>query len=388
MKMIIFKNFTLKAMLLFTLLQTACTYNHLPESNKKIILNWYTAPANQTKEEYTTGLMWLLSYLGAKLPSSQFEQGIKFISDYKIEMNIDELGFTSNAKENLMHIINAIKQSEEYKNTGGIDAGRFFALCFNSTYHYYKITGAAKNYNEFSARYATLVFKTFVCDTSSISPSSRIIKYSISDLNIQKSCFIAEEGNGVFSSGNYIKTGIIEAFDYMENGQPRFVIYDKEGNLYAPSNPTVHKAGKPAKCMWCHESGMQTLYSATPDLTGSATVNEFKTDQQTFMRNLLNFHQQSNSKLNFLDPKAHTQGEYIYLSFYEPNANRLSQEWNMSLSSVKSLLTGIATHDNPEFPFLKEVYHRQQIQQFAPFSSVEVSNEMREATNFEPNLLK
>jgi hypothetical protein len=60
----------------------------------------------------------------------------------------------------------------------------------------------------------------------------------------------------------------------------------------------------------------------------------------------------------------------------------------MSLSSVKSLLTGIATHDNPEFPFLKEVYHRQQIQQFAPFSSVEVSNEMRDATNFEPNLLK
>jgi hypothetical protein len=368
--------------------QQACTYNKLPESNKSILLNWYPAPANQTKEQYTTGLIWLLSYLGAKLPSSQFDQGLKFISENKIEMNIDELGFTINAKEKLMQLIKTIKQTEEYKNTGGIDAGRFFALCFNCTYHYYKITGAASTYNEFSAKYSNLIFKTFICDTSSISPSSRIIKYSIADLNIQKSCFISEEGIGVYSSGAFIKSGIIEAFDYMENGQPRFVIYSEQGNLYAPSNPTLHKAGKPAKCMWCHESGMQTLYSATPDLTGSTSTNEFKNDQQAFTKKLLSFHQQTNSKLNFLDPKAHTQGEFIYLSFYEPDAYRLAQEWNLNVASVKNLLAGITTHTNPEFPFLKDVYHRDQIQKFAPYSSVEVSNEMREATSIEPNLLQ
>ena len=53
----------------FMLLHEACTYNHLPESNKTIILNWYPAPAHQTKEEFTTGMVWLFSYLGAKLPT-------------------------------------------------------------------------------------------------------------------------------------------------------------------------------------------------------------------------------------------------------------------------------------------------------------------------------
>ena len=77
----------------FMLLLEACTYNHLPESNKTIILNWYPAPAHQTKEEFTTGLVWMFSYLGAKLPANKFDDGVKFISSNKIEIDFEALGF-------------------------------------------------------------------------------------------------------------------------------------------------------------------------------------------------------------------------------------------------------------------------------------------------------
>ncbi len=210
----------------FMLLHEACTYNHLPASNKKIILNWYSAPALQTKEDFTTGILWLFSYLGAKLPNDKFESALKFIDDKKIEVDITELGFSEQAINNLEQLLILIKQTSEYQTTGGIDAGRFFALCFNTTYHYYKITGAPKTYADFSSKYAAFAYKTFVCDTSSISNSSRILNYSIEDLSIQKNYFISEEGNGVFSLGTFAKNGLIEAFDYMENGQPRFLIYN------------------------------------------------------------------------------------------------------------------------------------------------------------------
>jgi len=375
-------------LILVLILQQACTYNHLPESNKTIILNWYPAPANQTIEEFTTGMAWLFSYLGAKLPSNQFEEGVKFIASNKIEINLDELGFADFAVNHLETLISQIKQTEEYKVTGGIDAGRFFALCFNSTNQYYKITGAAKTYDEFRSKYASFMYKTFVCDTSSISSSSRIINYAINDLNIQKSFFISEEGNGKYSAGTFVRNGFIEAFDYMENGQPRFVIYNQKKELYVPSNSFLHPAGKPAKCMWCHESGMQPLFTNTIDIAGFISTTEFLADVQNFTISLNAFHNQRSAKLNFKDKKAHTQGEYVYLCFYEPNANRLAGEWSFTVEKVNNLLAGIAKHNNPEFPFLKDVYYRNQIEKFAPYYSIQVSNEMREASTFEPNYLK
>jgi hypothetical protein len=372
----------------YTLLQIACTYNHLPESNKKIILNWYPAPALQTKEEFTTGLVWLFSYLGAKLPAENFKEGVKFIESKKIELNIDELGFSAQAIVNIEQLINLIKQTQEYKTQGGIDAGRFFALCFNSTYHYYKITGAPKTYSDFSAKFAGLAYKTFVCDTSSISNFSRIFNYTIDDLNIQKNYFVSEEGNGRYSNGTFVKSGIIEAFDYMDNGQPRFVIYNQQGDLYAPKDPASHPAGKPAKCMWCHESGMQPLFTSTSNIPGFVGTADFLEDQRIFTSKLKAFHAQTNAQINFSDNKAHTQGEFIYLCFNEPNASRLADEWNISEDAVKKMLSGIPTHVNYEFPFLKDVYYRAQIEKYAPYKSIAVSDEMREATNNEPNYLK
>jgi hypothetical protein len=374
-------------LIIFFVLQS-CTYHHLPESNKVIVLRWYPAPANQSKEEFMVGVSWLLSYLGAKLPLNTYEQGVKFIETQKVELNIDALGFSSNAEQYLQELIAFVKLTEEYKVTGGIDAGRFFALCFNSTYQYYKITEAPLTYDNFTKKYASFVYKTFVCDTSSISNYSRIFNYTIGELTLQNNYFVSQEGVGRYSSGSFVKNDLLEVFDYMENGQPRFMIYNQKGNLYVPDQATKHPAGKPAKCMWCHESGMQPLFNNTPSIMGYVSKEEFSNDQILFTKKLNDFHRQTNAKIDFSDKKAHTQGEFIYLCFYEPNAQRLAMEWNITLDQVAQILSGVPTHTNPEFPFLKNVYHRYQIATYAPYQSIEVAHEMREASAQEPNYLK
>lgn len=372
----------------FMLLHEACTYNHLPESNKTILLNWYPAPANQTKEEFTTGLVWMFSYLGAKLPADKFDEGVKFVSSNKIEIDFEALGFADFALNYLKILVSKIKQTEEYKITGGIDAGRFFALCFNSSYHYYKITGVAPSFITFKNKFQTFVFKTFACDTSAVAYSSRVLNYNIVPNDILSNFFFAQQGKGYFTQGNFIKSEVIEAFDYMENGQPRFAVYNEAGLLFAPSHPDEHPAGKPAKCMWCHESGMQPLIFPTDNIIGYETAENFTFARQTFTNRLEVFHKSTGSRLDFSKKNAHGQGELIYLLFYEPDITRLSQEWQMSEGNIKALLTGVPSHNNQEYPFLKEVYYRKDIEHLAPYKSILVTDEMRESSAFEPNYLK
>ena len=372
---------------LIILLNESCTYNHLPESNNTIILNWYTQPANQTKEEFTTGLIWLFSYLGAKLPQNQFDEAIKFIASNKVEVNFEKLGFPDFSLKHIDKLTSLIKETEEYEKTGGIDAGRFFGLCFNSSFHYYKITGAKNSFSQFKSKFNSFVYKTFACDTSAVAYSSRFLYYNVENSSIFQNLFFAQEGKGYFSEGNFVKSEIIEAFDYMENGQPRFAIYNENGQLYAPNNPLEHPAGKPAKCMWCHESGMQPLIFPTPDISGYETSETFTQDQKVFTNRLKEFHKNTNSKLDFSQKQNHSQGELIYLQFYEPTVARLSQEWQLSENTVKKMLAGIPLHHNHEYPFLKEVYHRKDIEKYAPFKSIAVTDEMRESSFFEPDYL-
>lgn len=388
MKVELIKVRTMVFMMACIILFQYCTYNHLPENNKTIILNWHSAPAYQSKEQFTTGLIWLFSYLGAALPKESFDKAVQFKSADKIEINIEELGFSDEAEEYLRVLLFKLKATEEYNVTGGIDAGRFFALCFNSSYHYYKITGAAPTFNDFSKKFQSFVYKTFACDTSAVAMSSRVLNYNVEQNDIAQNFFFAQQGLGYFTQGNFLKSQVIEAFDYMANGQPRFAIYDQQGNLYAPSDAEEHPAGKPAKCMWCHESGMQPLIFPTTDILGYETAANFTAARQVFTNRLNDYHKQTQSKLDFSDKRAHGQGEIIYMLFYEPDVTRLSQEWQLSEQEVKQLLSGVPTHSNPEYPFLKEVYHRKDVQTYAPFKSILVTDEMRESSLFEPNYLK
>ncbi len=368
------------------LLTSSCAYNHVPENNEHINLIWYNSPATQTPAEFKTGVAWLLSYLGAALPKSEFDRGV-IISGQQVTLQIEHLGFSKSAMETLTSLIKVIKESDDYKKNEAIDAGRFFALCFNSTWHYYAITGAYPKFSDFKNSFTYAAAKQVALDTSSIASEGRLLRYLTNTNNLRQNFFTAEEGHGYFTSGNFLPSGTIEAFDYMENGQPRFAIYGSDGKLRANPESIFSNAGKPAKCMWCHESKMQPLFSPTPDITGYTSLAEFDTDQKNFNSFLTSFHNSSNSFLQFKNAQDHTQAEYIYLSFFEPSAARLGLEWGLNEAEVKLLLSGISTHTNPEFSFLTDVFYRHEVDKFAPYTVLQACEEARESNRFEPDYL-
>lgn len=384
----IFKHFFKQFLLLpfiFLLLAIpyqSCRYDVQEEIDERITLIRYSFPETQTEQEFIDGVAWLFSYLGAELPKEKFSSALT-VRGNKIFVKLELLGFEESALTTLRIISSKLKNTEEYTLKEGIDAGRFFAICFNSSYNYYKITGAEKSFIGFLSKYSAFNRKQFACDSSSISKQARLIEYGINE-NILTSYFISYEGKGFFSSANFIKANSTEVFDFMKNGQPRFMIYDEQGNLKTSSNPFFSNAGKPAKCMWCHESGIQPLFRETPDIAGYLTKTEFLNDRNLASEKLEKFHAASNSYINYSDKKIHTQAEYIYLSYYEPNANRLAMEWNVSESKVLELLSGISTHTNPEFPFLKNVYHRREVENFSPIKSLPAASDARESSVFEP----
>ena len=51
-----------------------------------------------------------------------------------------------------------------------------------------------------------------------------------------------------------------ETVEILPNGQTRFGIFNAEGFRINSTDPSHSNAGKPAKCMWCHESGIQPLF--------------------------------------------------------------------------------------------------------------------------------
>ena len=69
----------------------------------------------------------------------------------------------------------------------------------------------------------------------------------------------------------------------------------------------------------------------------------------------------------------------------EPSAERLSIEWNMTVSNVQSLLSNLSTHIYPEFPFLGSLYDRTEIESFVPFQGLSVSTSVRETSQTEVN---
>ena len=69
----------------------------------------------------------------------------------------------------------------------------------------------------------------------------------------------------------------------------------------------------------------------------------------------------------------------------EPSAKRLSIEWSININEIENLLDGIPTHNYDEFPFLGDLYFREEIDQYAPFSGLPVSSSVREKSNREVN---
>lgn len=351
-----------------------------------ICLRWIPSYTGEKEEDMQTGLAWGMSMLGAEMPVGCMEKAFIPLKNKYYLLNINFLNFSQNAKKVLLPIFQGIKKSNEYQQKGGIDIGRFLVLTLHSSWHYYAITAMPRNYSAFTKNYAFDKAESFPVIASCVARQTRIIRFPVEEV-AAKMAFIAEEGKGNWENGQFEITDR-EVFDVMKNGQLRFGIYDKKGKLAAASPLYLGAAGKPSKCMWCHERNIAKLFTTTPDPQGYITAAQF--DEKIIkMNNLLQTFQASlQTETAWRNPRAHTLQELLYIGFMEPNIQRIATEWEMSESAVLAKIAKLPTHLHEEFAFLGTCYNRAAIDSLAPYRSLRVPNSVREPSEYEPFLLK
>ena len=352
------------------------SYDDIVPEDPNIFLKWNKAYEEDTLDKSIIGLQWALSYLGAILPNPT--TGIS-TQNTLIEIDFTALGFNDRALQKLKALNDVIFASEEYRVTGAIDLGRYVSLLLGAPEHYYEITGVPYLLTDLLDRYDLKEERGYV-NNSGVSFENRIISFS--------------EQNGFdqvfFCTETDPQTGAIleyETVEILPNGQPVFGIYNANGFRISSTDPAHSVAGKPAKCMWCHESGIQPLFSEQDNFEGFLPYLEF----EQILSDYRNSHRALQFSLidgvDFEATQQHTLTELLYITFMEPTAERLSIEWGMSVAEVENILSGLTTHTHEEFFYLGNLYDRQDVESFAPFSGLKVSSSVREKSAIEVNYI-
>jgi len=369
-----------KLLLVFSLLLVACandSYSDLMEKgDDSLVLRWNKAYADDDINKSLIGLKWALSYIGAKLPSDV--SGV-YSNGNRIYVDSKAIGLSENAQVLLNRLHQKIKNSQEYQQQQTIDLGRYVTLLLGASEHYYALTGVPEQLDVLMSHYTLQPEKGYV-DNSGVSLEHRIIRFS--EQNGLNQVFLSTEinpANGAVTE--------YETIELLDNGQLRFGIFDANGIRKNNADPTHSNAGKPAKCMWCHESSIQPLFTVQNNHNGFLPYTDFRD-------RLLDFRTSHNTLKNnlpmgvdFSQTQQHTLTELLYISFMEPSAERLSREWNLTLTEVQNRLAGLPTHTYDEFPFLGNLYHRKDIESLAPLQSLSVSDHVRELSQTEVNHL-
>jgi hypothetical protein len=370
------------------ILWNSCTYNDLgPASSEdlKITLRWVKAYPDETKEDILNGLAWSLSFLGAELPSGSMQRAIEWQSDTHFIIDFTKTGFNTGAQAALQKIIPALKNSDEYNLLNGIDLGRFVMLTLNSSHHYFAITGASEKYTSFRGQYSFDQKKAAILQ-STIAFGNRLIEVSTANHALQIA-FVATEGNGSIEEGTF-NGEEFETIDIMKNGQLRIGLYDADGNLKVAASPTLTAAGKPSKCLWCHETSLQPPYNDNHTLTGYYSTAEFKAKVNQFSKLIEDYRTTLVSDVDFTQQHLHTKAELLYLSFTEPSAERLAEEWGLTLEETRLKLQGLSTHAHGEFALLgKALYFRSDVESLAPFEPIRVPDDSRDVSMYEPDFI-
>jgi hypothetical protein len=369
------------------LFSTACTADKLADPvDLKIHLKYYYNTASPNQQSLESGLKWYFSYLGAMLPKEQLAKAIQWKNNTNrlalLEIDCSKLGFSSTAEVALKRIIQTIKNSAAYKKNNFMDLGRFVLLTLNSSNHYYAITGVYPTFNAFKNAYNFEDTAVISLDNgaSTVTSGNRILYQTKDPLtDFQKMAFIALEGTGDVQQGTF-QASDFEVFDFMPNGQPRFAIYDKNGQLKTAVPTSLGDAGKPVKCMWCHESIIQPNFLLLHPQ--STAFNQNISAKNTFLNTSRN---QFDSDLSYLLLQEHHFAELLYISFMEPTATRLAQEWNYTLTETQTLLQNYTTHIHPEYPQLGNLYHRTDVDHLNPSPVLQTPESAHEASIYEPD---
>lgn len=353
-----------------------------------IKLRWIKSYPAQSRSNVDMGMYWALSFLGAKLPA---DAEVLSWDGTMVTLDLDAAGVAQDSRASWKKLLQVLKSSDEYRLMGGVDIGRFVFLSLCSSYQYYALTGASSSYAEFRGRH-TFGPRQVAIVESAVAGGNRLIEVGRAD-DWKSVAFVAFEGTGSLKDHSFQKADI-ETLDFMENGQLRFGLYDLEGHLKAATTPALTAAGKPSKCLWCHEMNLQPPFRNVTDLAGFSSTNEFRDLVASATRVVARYRKTLVSKVDFNGLQDHSHAEALYMSFAEPTAGRLASEWNIPLDRVKQLLSSrkLETHSHSEAIdddiLGDELYNRSDVDSLAPYAAVRGPSDMREASSYEPSLLQ
>lgn len=369
----------------FTLLSASCQYRNEEEmagsaENANVIaLHWPRAYATENPLQVETGLLWTLSFLGADLAPEQKNDLLRWNEDV-LWLDFSKAGLNPRALVKVKQLCDVLKNSDEYRAFGSIDIGRFISLSIGSSWHYYAITGASP----LSTVLANVSFDTLqgAILRSCVADGHRIIRMPKGN----SFAFLAMEGSGRI--GHNFQVQEYELLDVMPNGQLRAALYNLDGELKPAADSGLSRAGKVAKCLWCHEITLNPNFDTTESAPGYLRASQFNAIVDQKMGLLGQQRQQLNSLIDFNQKQDHTQMELLYISFMEPSADRLAKEWRLPLAAVQQRLAGLSVHTHQEFPFLGNLYHRAETDSRAPYKTIKVPESIREKSFYEPDFLK
>lgn len=349
-----------------------------------IKLKWNKAYTTEDWHKMRTGILWSLSFLGAALPEGSLDKAIVFDKDtFHFTLQLDKVGFTKNAEDALQVIVDSLKSSEEYLQKGHVDVGRFFVLTLHCSHHYYAITGAEKTLDEFKKNHPFAIPQKFLLIQSGVAKHNRRIFFHKPQQALQLA-FIAEEGHGKVTDSGFKPEGY-EVSAFMPSGQFRYAVYDENGKLDDASPTGLGAAGKPGKCMWCHEADVQKLYYVTPEVEGEMTSCDFEDCVAEAQQLVDKYRATLKTDVQYRNRQDHTYAELLYITFMEPNILRLTNEWEVKEDALANSLKNANTHIYEEFPFLGNLYHRAFVDSLARYKPVKVPLSVREPNNYEPN---
>jgi hypothetical protein len=354
-----------------------------------IKLRWIKNYPTESKDNVNTGLYWTLSFLGAKLPPEA--EVLRWEGDV-VTVDLDAAAVPDGVRAAWKRLLGLLKASAEYQRMGGIDAGRFVLLTLCSANHYYALTGANPRYDAFRAVHKFDPMQVAITK-SGVARGNRLIEVEHGG-TIRTTAFVAYEGTGSISDRTFQKAEI-ETLDFMDNGQLRFALYDLNGHLKAHTTPSLTTAGKPSKCLWCHEIRLLPPGRNMTDVPGYLPTKEFVALVEKLMHTVDDYRGGLSSKVYFQHLDDHSYAEDLYLFFAEPTAARLAAEWAMPLEDVRHRLQaqGLQPHAAKDLSFMggefagNNMYRRADVDPLAPYEVVRGPADSREPSEDEPDLL-
>ena len=321
-------------------------------------LRWLQGYPGESWRTAEAGLWWALSDLGAVPDATAL--GVRHAQPDRVVFDLDlaRIGLDGPVID---EVEQELRGSDEMREHGAVDLGRFLLRTLYEPWRYYAITGACRE------QPSPADPEEYAVTTSLLLDGDRLVTYQADPTSVGGVLFVAGEGEGSIASGDFLATEH-ETVSVMPNGQFRYAVYDAEGALSPAAS--VGPAGQPGKCRWCHEYHLQPGTSANLSAEGYVDYARF-IEQIGIATEQVDEARARVPLVAWPGDVVHDQAEWLVEAFMWPDAARVALEHG------ELDLGGLVPQDLDEYGWVSR-YRRAEIDARAPFAVVPVVDDTRE----------